>query len=265
MNVIVLAGDRGPNDPLARQAGVPGKTLVPVAGRAMLTRVLDSLGAWPRAAELAVVAPASDAYEQAIEAANLSVPVTLVAPADSPSRSVGKALAALGDERPVMLVTADHPLLSPDWLEGLCGEGEDDLRVGLVDHAGVRARFPDSRRTRYRFADLELGGTNLFQFRSRRADAVLELWQRVERERKKPWKIVSLVGWSNLARYLAGRLRVDEAFEALSERLGFSIDYRLVPDPLSAVDVDTPEDLRLVEGLIDARCRASAEPASPCT
>jgi len=40
---IVLAGDRGPDDPVARAAGVSCKALVPVAGRTMILRVLDAL------------------------------------------------------------------------------------------------------------------------------------------------------------------------------------------------------------------------------
>ena len=250
MNLIVLAGDRGPDDPLARQAGVAGKTLVPVAGVPMLTRVLATLARWPRTDRIVLVAPRNAAFDRAIEAASVSQPLSVIAPKASPSTSVAAALEALGGARPVTLVTADHPLLKCAWLDALSVSGDEDLRVGLVDHAGVRVRFPESRRTRYRFADRELGGTNLFQFRTPAADAILELWQRVERERKKPWKIVSLLGVANLVRFAAGRLHSVQAFRALSERVGLRIDYRLIDDPLTAVDVDTPDDLRLVESLI---------------
>ena len=44
---IILAGDRGPHDPVASAAGVSSKALVPVAGRSMILRVLDTLGASP--------------------------------------------------------------------------------------------------------------------------------------------------------------------------------------------------------------------------
>ncbi|MEN1729305.1 MAG: nucleotidyltransferase family protein [Pseudomonadota bacterium] len=250
MNVIVLAGDRGPDDPLARQAGVTGKTLVPVAGLAMLTRVLQTLGAWQRLDRAVVVAPDKPEYLSAISAAGIGA-ATLLAPEASPSQSVAAALKKLGPQRPVTLVTADHPLLRIEWLEQLdaAAEDQDDLRVGLVDHAGVRSRFPDSRRTRYRFSDRELGGTNLFQFRTVNADRILTLWRQVESERKRPWKIVSLLGAANLLRYAAGRLHSKQAFAALSQRLGVRVGYRLIDDPLSAVDVDTPADLALVEAL----------------
>jgi len=250
MNLIVLAGDRGTDDPLAQQAGVAGKTLVPINGIPMLTRVLATLSEWPRADRIVVVAPPNSDFDKAIERAEVSHPLTVIAPATSPCSSVAAALEALGGSRPVTLVTADHPLLKIAWLDQMCVRGAEDLRVGLVDHAGVRARFPNSRRTRYRFADRELGGTNLFQFRTLAADAILETWRRVERERKTPWKVISLLGLGNLLRFAAGRLHSDHAFKALSERVGLRIDYRLIDDPLTAVDVDSPADLHLVESLI---------------
>ena len=40
---IVLAGDRTSGDPLAEAAGVACKSFVPVGGRPMVLRVLDSL------------------------------------------------------------------------------------------------------------------------------------------------------------------------------------------------------------------------------
>ena len=41
---LVLAGDRTPDDPVARAAGVPCKALALVGGRPMVSRVLDALG-----------------------------------------------------------------------------------------------------------------------------------------------------------------------------------------------------------------------------
>jgi len=222
----------------------------------MLTRVLTSISRWGRADRIVVVAPRQAAFNAAIDQAGAGSTVTIMAPEPSPSASVAAALSALGGHRPATLVTADHPLLAPSWLDAMNVEGDEDLRVGLVDHAGVRARFPESRRTRYRFCDRELGGTNLFQFRTTRADRILATWRRVEQERKKPWKVISLLGASNLLRFALGRLDSRQAFDALSKRVGLRIDYQLIDDPLSAVDVDSPADLALVEAILRKRERA---------
>jgi CTP:molybdopterin cytidylyltransferase MocA len=258
VDVVVLAGDRGPGDPLARAAGVDGKTLVPVAGIAMLTRVLTTLGRWPRLNRILLVVPAGHAYDQAIIAAGLDDQrLVQIQPQASPSLSVAKALSVAGSARPVLLTTADHPLLELAWLDEMLRQSDDaDLLVGLVDWHAVKQQFPHNRRTRYRFRDRSICGTNLFVLASSKADVVVDFWRRIEQQRKRPWRIVSMLGWLSLTRYLVGRLAIKDAFAALSERLGTSIAPRMLDDPNSAVDVDSEADLALVEQIMAERGQA---------
>jgi GTP:adenosylcobinamide-phosphate guanylyltransferase len=255
VDVIVLAGDRGSDDPLASRAGVAGKTLVKVAGRPMLLRVVDTLSAWPCLGRMIVVAPNTEAHAAALDSVDFDPEKMIrLAPQSSPSQSVAFALEACRRDRPVLLVTADHPLLNASWLDRMLQTDPGaDLTVGLVDYQSVTERFPGSRRTRYRFRDVSICGTNLFVFKTIRADAVVHLWRRIEQQRKRPWRIVSILGWSMLGRYLAGRLSLADAMSALSERTGATISACMLDDPLSAVDVDTPDDLELVEQVIGSR------------
>lgn len=251
-DAIVLAGDRGPDDPLARHAGVAGKALVPVAGTPMLTRVLAVLAGWPRLRRLVLVAPDLPAYREAAAGVADSRRLTWLEPCASLSASVRAALASTAGAQRLVL-TADHALLDRAWLDRMAEAGEPGdgfaMSIGLTDWHGVMRRFPGSRRTRYRFSDRSVCGTNLFAIHDDSVEALLEVWQRVERERKKPWKILSLLGWGNLGRYLAGRLELDAAFAALSVRVGVGVRPLLLSDPLTAVDVDSPADLALVESV----------------
>ncbi|MCC5863737.1 MAG: nucleotidyltransferase family protein [Wenzhouxiangella sp.] len=254
LDVILLAGDRGPDDPLAQAAGVAGKTLVPIAGTAMLTRVLRALARWPQLGRVFVLAPDSPAYHAAIAAAGIDQHQCLhLAPEASPSQSVGKALVAAGEARPLLITTADHVLLDPVWLDSLlAAASQAELLVGLVDYDRVMQRFPNSRRTRYRFSDVSVCGSNLFLLSSAAADRVVQRWREVEKERKRPWKIISMLGWVNLGLYLAGRLSLRSAFKALSAGMGVKIGAVIIDDPLAAVDVDTAADLALVEQALAA-------------
>ncbi len=255
-DVILLAGDRGPDDPLAEAAGVAGKTLVPVLGRAMLDRVLTTLLGWPGLGRLVVVAPASVGHQAVLAALDpTGHRIERVAPSSSPSLSVAAALKHLDTDGPVILATADHPLLDPAWIEALLvqPDADADLVFGVVEHARVMARFPGSRRTRYPFRDGGVGGANLFLFRNRRAGAMLELWRQVEQNRKQPWRIVSLLGWWSLLRFLSGRLSLDEACALLSRRAGLRVRACRLTDPLAAVDVDSAADLALVSQVLSQR------------
>ena len=47
IDALILAGSRGPDDPIAKLAGVPHKALAPIAGRPMLAYVLEAVRAVP--------------------------------------------------------------------------------------------------------------------------------------------------------------------------------------------------------------------------
>lgn len=264
IDIVLLAGDRGPSDPLASQAGVPGKALVPIAGMSMLERVLRALEAWPNSGRIVVVAPKHPGYRAAAAAAGFrfddadAAPGRLlwVEPASTLSASVRAGLAECAGELRLIL-TADHALLDPAWLDAMlasAAQGTDGaVFVGVADWQAVVARFPGSRRTRYRFSDRSICGTNLFAMRQSGYGRLLDLWQHIEQQRKRPWRIVAMLGWRNLAAYLTGRLSMGEAFAALSDRIGVQILAVEMNDPLTAVDVDSAADLALVEAVLAER------------
>ena len=257
-SVIVLAADRGPGDPLAVRAGVPGKVLVEIGGKSMLARVMEAVSAFAPDGRLLVVCRDDPAYA---EAAGSGRAFQRIDPAAGPAASALAAMGRLDPSDPVLLVTGDHPLLQPDWLQQFvtraAATGADAV-VGLADHAAIAARFPESRRTRYRFSDISVCGTNLFYFAGVHGREVAEQWRVFEANRKKPWKIVGRLGPWNLVRYLAGRLSLPAAMEALSRRLGSRVGAVMVDAPEAAVDVDSHADLELVTALIERRERDRA-------
>ena len=255
ISVIVLAADRGPGDPLAVNAGVTGKVLVEIGGKPMLTRVMEAVCGFAGAGPLMVVSRDDPAYAQA---ADVGREFQRVDPASGPAASAVAAMNRIDPSETVLLVTGDHPLLQPAWLEQFVARADAsgaDAVVGLVDHAAIVARFPDSRRTRYRFSDVSVCGTNLFYFAGLRGRAVVEQWRVFETHRKKPWKIVGRLGPWNLLRYLAGRLSLAAAMDALSRRMGFRLSAVMLDAPEAAIDVDSQADLELVTRIIERRER----------
>lgn len=254
-SIIVLAADRGAGDPLAVDAGVPGKVLVPIGGKAMLTRVMQAVSAFDAQGRILVVCNDHPAYSAA---ADVGRPYLRIDPGPGPAASAVSALSQIAETDSVLLVTGDHPLLEPAWLEFFAARARAsgaDAAVGLVDHALICERFPGNRRTRYRFRDVSVCGTNLFYFAGARGRRLVEQWRMFEADRKKPWKIVSRLGFWNLFRYLAGRLTLGDAMAALSRRMGLRLEAVMLDAPEAAVDVDSQGDLELVTELIDARER----------
>lgn len=277
LDIVVLAGDRGPDDPLCRAAGVPAKALVPVGGVPVLARVLRVLSACSDPGARVVCGPTREALHAPCAAPDANHPDTLtgwlaatgfhwVAPAQSPAAS---ALAAVrntsGAGRLLLLTTGDHALLTEaivaDFLAGArsAHAAGADLAVGFVPLRQVQARFPDTRRTALRFRDGAVCTCNLFALLRPSALGVIELWRRVEQDRKQPWKIVRLLGVATLLRYVLGRVTLAEVLDRLGRITGTRIAPVLLDHATAAVDVDSPADWDLVRALIERNVDRNVE------
>ncbi|MFZ5652856.1 MAG: nucleotidyltransferase family protein [Pseudomonadota bacterium] len=251
-SAIVLAGDRTAGDALRAHSGVNAKALIPIAGVPMVRRVLAALEAARQVADVRLAGPAeADLRGDAQLAAWVdSGALGWAPPAATPSTSACAALECIPRDRRVLLTTADHPLLSAEIVDAFCAASlaEDaDVTLGLARHQLVRAAFPDMRKTVLRFRDGDYCGCNLFTFLTPRGREIAGFWRRIENQRKKPLRLIGLLGWRAVIRYRLGRLPLDEALAGLSARLGIHIRAVILPYAQAAVDVDSLDDFRLVE------------------
>jgi hypothetical protein len=115
------------------------------------------------------------------------------------------------------------------------------------------AAYPKTRRTATRLEDGAYCGCNLFAFLTPRARLAADFWRRVENQRKNPLRVIRILGWIAVSRYLMGRLSLAEALDRISRRLGFKAGAVILPYPEAAVDVDSVDDLRLVENIVSNR------------
>jgi GTP:adenosylcobinamide-phosphate guanylyltransferase len=247
-SAVVLAGSRGPGEPVAQARGVSHKAFAPVAGRPMIGHVLEALAAAPSIGEVAVViepaAPPLPGCARRIDAA------------PSPSLS---ALAGFDAARPpVLLTTADHPLLTAEMIEHFLAaaiRSDADAAAGVALRAVVEQAGSAAPRTYLRFRDGEVSGCNLFALLTPAARPALAFWRRLEAERKRPWRMAWALGPWTLARYLAGRLSMAAAAAAVGRAAGCRAAIIPLPFPDAAHDVDKPADLAFAEARLEARAR----------
>ncbi len=111
---VVLAADRGPDDPVATAAGVRCKSLTPVCGKPMVFRVLDALTASQVVNTNILCGPPKYVLDHAPDLRTLiaSGRVKWFENRATPSSSAFHVLQTLPEEIPVLLTTADHALLS---------------------------------------------------------------------------------------------------------------------------------------------------------
>ncbi len=257
-SALVLAGSRGAADPVARHTGERHKALVRLEGATMLVRVLraleesHSVGHITICIEDGVIPAAGDPELDALMAAG---DIDTIGTGATPCQSVIGALHTLPDPLPLLVTTADHPLLTAAMVDHFCGAvpAAADVAAGLVEEAVIRDRYPDVRRTYYRFAGTGYSGGNLFLLRSAEAEQVAAFWSQLERHRKQPWRLVAAIGPLVLLRFLLGCLSLDAAMAHLSTRMGASIAAIQLPFAEAAIDVDKPADLALAGTILRQR------------
>lgn len=253
LTALVLAGSRGPDDPMARAFSVPHKALIAVGGTPMLLRVIAALGATPEIARIVVIieAPELVAALPGLAEAACGKPVETFPAASSPSTSVVAALAKY--PVPLLVTTADHALLRPAWVSHFIAAvpAGADAALGLARSEVVLAEMPDTRRTWLRFREGAYSGCNLFWFATPKATDLAALWQHVEALRKRPVAMLRLLGLSYAVRYALGWLSLSSALARLG-RLAGGARAAVVELPFAraAVDVDKPADKELVERLL---------------
>ena len=251
---IVLAGERAGGNALARAHHLPASVLVEVAGKACIARVVATLRASHCIDGGLLVGPATDIVHNNDVLRELLAlgDFRWLAPMRGPSASALRACAALG-HYPVLLTTGDHALLEAGTLDRFCtvaAASGADFVVGLVPHDVVRGRFPHSRRTVLRFGDSAWCGANLFALRTHAGRHALELWQALEADRKRPWRMASRLGLGFLWAYLTRQLSLPAALAVLSDRAHCHIAYVAVDSARAAVDVDSSADLLLAEEVL---------------
>ena len=254
MPAVVLAGERAGGNALARAHGLGASVLVPVAGKACIARVIETLRASTAIDGGLIVGPAAaiTAQDGVLQSLLAVGDFHWLAPERGPSAS---ALAAVGHLQrfPLLLTAGDHALLEAGVVDRFCAAAllpPADFVIGLVPHALVRSAFPHSRRTVLAFSDGSYCGSNLFLLRTSAATAALRLWQSLESERKRPWRMARRLGASCLMRYFAGTLGLAAALDILSQRSGCRVGYATVDNARAAVDVDSESDLQLAEQVL---------------
>ncbi|MBW2436750.1 MAG: nucleotidyltransferase family protein [Desulfobacterales bacterium] len=252
---IILAGKRPGKDPVAEAAGVTCKSFAPIGGRPMVYRVLEALAAARQVGPRILCGLSESIIAQTPELKTLidTGKVQHIAGHSTPSASTYHALQSVSNGSPILVTTADHALLTAQIVDFFCNEVRQlgcDVAAGLTPYDGVISAFPGTRRTAIKFNDGAYSGCNLFGFLNPRSHRAAEFWRQIEQERKKPLRMIRILGWWALIRYVTGRLSLHDALAYLSRRIGIRAGVVILPFPEAAVDVDSVDDWYFVQTLV---------------
>lgn len=251
--IVVLAAQRGGRlDPLAADAGVTHKCLVPIGGQPLLAHVLAALGEVEGIETIRIVVePGADDSLRPIVAAS-GLPAAFVAAADNIADSV--YAAAEGPDRPVVVTTADNVLLTPKAVRQVMDRlaGGDDVVVALARKEDVLAAHPQGQRRFYKFRDGEFSNCNLYGL-SQRGLGLAETFREGGQFAKNPMRIARAVGFLNLLLLRFGLVPLGKAMKRLGRRFKVRASAVVLADGAHAIDVDNQRTYDIAAQLLDRR------------
>ena len=261
MDAIVLAGGRlPPDDPLAKHAPAGVKCLAEVAGRPLVQWTLDALGATAGIDRVVVVGlptdtPLTSRRRLLRLPAEGDMIASLQAAADLLARDAAGAAGDAADDGHALVVAGDAPLIDAQvlrWAVDQVRERDPDVALCAVDRPVMEARFPGSKRTYVRLADVELCGGDVAAVRLSVVRTGSDVPQRLSQARKQPWRIALVIGPGTLLALLLRRLHLAEAERRIGRRLGLRTAVLVCPYAEVAMDVDKPAQLALAQTVLEA-------------
>jgi GTP:adenosylcobinamide-phosphate guanylyltransferase len=251
--IVILAAQRdGRLDPLAAEAGVSHKCLVPIGGRPLLAHVLEAFAGLKGIEAVRIaVEPGADAHLRPIAEAS-GLPVSFVPSADNIADSV--YAAAAGSEGPIVVTTADNVLLTPEAVREVAARliAGDDTVIALARKEDVLAAHPEGQRRFYKLRDGEFSNCNLYGLSHKGLESA-ETFREGGQFAKNPMRIARAFGFLNLIRLRFGLVTLDGGVQRLSKRLGVRASVVVLADGAHAIDVDNARTYGIAAQLLDRR------------
>jgi len=251
---LVLAGSRGATDALSEATGGAHKAFIEIGGQSMLERVVQTLLNCGRVGDIlvSITIPETMPTLTGISQEMATGRVRLIPASRTPSQSVMSAIQSLENAWPLLVTTADHPLLNGEMINHLLDHAPSgmDAAASIVERAVIEAAYPQTRRTYLRFRDVAFSGANLFLLRNPEALGVVRFWRHVEAKRKRPLRLMAALGIGTVLRFALGRLSLEQALQQLGKKCGARIGVVRLPYAEAAIDVDKPSDLALVNEIL---------------
>jgi molybdopterin-guanine dinucleotide biosynthesis protein A len=254
VNAVVLAGG-GPDAVSALQPGAPNKAFVAIDGTALVARTLAALRATPRVERIVVVTPPAAQADPALTLADER--------RDAGRRMLDSLAAGLAGFPPndaVLVAASDLPVLNAiavdEFLDGAL-ERDLDLAYAILERREHDARYPQIPHTWARMRDGSYCGGGLVALKPRVLERLAPLLDALGSARKSPLRLAALFGWSILARFALGALRIEDAERRAGAILGAAAGAVRCTHPEVAVNVDRPGDVALANELVRSAAKGA--------
>ena len=262
VTAIVMAGKRdGTLDPLAAEAGVPLKALVPIEGEPLILRTVREVAAAPSVGPVLVVAGDEPLIREALAplGEETLARIRFVEPRFNLVDSL--LAAAEGAEFPLLITTADNVLVtSAGYGEFIAGASavEGGAAAAFARKEAVLAAHPVGQKKFYEFSDGSFSNCNTYWIADRNALHAAEIMRSGGQFVKFPRRIAQAFGIFNLIRFYFGIGSIEKFWQSVSKRFGFPARHVELSDGAFAIDVDEQRSYNVAATILRQRRDAAA-------
>lgn len=259
---LIMAGKRsGTLDPLAAEAGVSQKCVVPVFGKPMIEHVVRAVADCDRIGEIRVVAHDTADIEAIPLVARLRDEGRLVFRPGAFNLVDSVFSGAEGADFPLLITTADNCLVTAEgyaeFIDKALAEGAGGA-AALARKEDVVAADPVGQKRFYEFSDGGYSNCNTYWIGSPQALSAAEVMRGGGQFMKYPKRIAQAFGTINLIRFWLGWGTKEKLFAQVSRRFGFKLTPIVLSNGEFAIDVDEPRSFGITEKLLAKRAAAGA-------
>ena len=258
IDAIVLAGALNDSQ-LAICDDVKYEALININDKPILSYVLDALRKYKGIRTIMLVCP-----KEVMDKISPMPQLVFIESGDTLLESLKNGLAQLDSNRLTLVATGDIPLLTSEAIDDLLKQAKTrdaDIYYPVVKKETCEREFPGVKRTYLTLLEGALTGGNVALIKPSAIFALKNLLDKAVITRKKPWKMVGVLGLKLIFKFIIKSLSIPDIENRLKiltgvQAMAIVSDYAEI-----AFDVDKPEDFELVQEIL--RCQIT--PVLPIT
>lgn len=245
IDVIILAG--GNPDQLDEHVSCKG--LVPICAKPMVEYVVDTLRTCPPIRRIVAVMPDTGRGKWQAKVDDIVVNDGNIVD------NFAAAVQRLSGDRRVLVLSADIPLITCDSvLEYLkkCEPFDADLYYPIIRREAIEAEFPGVKRTYMGIREGTFTGGNVMLLNPQTILKNRALMESVFDARKSPLRLVRILGFGFIVKFLLRRLTIIELERKVSQIVGGTGKAVIVEHAEIGFDVDKQTDMQIATARLAA-------------
>ncbi|GAB6099759.1 nucleotidyltransferase family protein [Halanaerocella petrolearia] len=239
LDAIILAGAKNTGK-FSSVSNQQYEALIEVGGQPMVKYIIETLQQVALMDKIIGVGP-SELKQQGID--------ILVPDQDSLLENIKFGLQTANSPY-VLLITSDIPLLTTEAIDSFlaqCKNVNNAFYYPIIPKVDLEEMFPQAKKTYFKLEEGTFTGGNLFLLNRKILLELEEELIKVLEFRKKPWRLVRLLGLKFIFKFWTGTLCLTEVEERINELFGYSGQGIILSYPEVGFDIDEVHQLDLIE------------------